>query len=614
MAPSSVNATAIQEILEEAHARFSGLSDGQPARYIPELAKANPDHFGIALATTNGHVYSVGDAAECFTIQSISKPFTYALALKLLPAEQLLQTVGVEPSGDAFNAISLDGGSGRPRNPMINAGAIATTAQVMAQASDRAEALLLDFYSSLAGRPLAVDEAVFRSERDSGHRNRAIGHLLRQFGIINTDPEPSLQLYFRQCAVSVTCLDLASMAATLACQGRHPRTGVSVIEPQTTTNVLAVMGSCGMYDYAGQWLHDVGMPAKSGVAGGLLAVVPGRLGLAVYSPPLDSLGNSVRGIAVCEWLSRQLDLHLFNQPAPAGRCLRTSSDGCRRHSRRWRHQGERDWLDRQGARLKLLEVQGGLDFAASEELLAEIDRKCTAGSVLVLDLGRVTSLPPVGARLMRQQLGSLGSRPTTVLLCLGRHGAALLPTGVGEPTPPPWLRTFSCLDEALEHAEELLLAERPAPEALLPPQQRPGLLERLPEASRRVLEPLLQRRRFQAGELACRGGSPGSDLFLIESGRFSVLNAEGSQGRQGRLASFGAGCWFGEVAFLGSGEGSADVLAEAPGSCLVLGREGLEQLERQHPAVLIQLMRLLHGELACKLARTNQELVLLEEG
>lgn len=614
MAPSSVNATAIQEILEEAHARFSDLSDGQPARYIPELAKANPDHFGIALATTNGHVYSTGDAAECFTIQSISKPFTYALALQLLTAEQMQQTVGVEPSGDAFNAISLDGGSGRPRNPMINAGAIATTAQVKAQASDRAEALLLDFYSSLAGRPLAVDEAVFRSERDSGHRNRAIGHLLRQFGIINTDPEPSLQLYFRQCAVSVTCLDLASMAATLACQGRHPRTGVSVIDPQTTTNVLAAMGSCGMYDYAGQWLHDVGMPAKSGVAGGLLAVVPGRLGLAVYSPPLDSLGNSVRGVAVCEWLSRQLDLHLFNQSAPAGRCLRSSSDGCRRHSRRWRHQGERDWLDRQGARLKLLEVQGGLDFAASEELLAEIDRQCTAGSVLVLDLGRVTSLPPVGARLMRQQLGSLGARPTTVLLCLGRHGAAVWPAGVGEPTPPPWLKTFSCLDEALEHAEELLLAERPAPDGLLPPQQRPGLLEHLPEASRRVLEPLLQQRRFQAGELACRGGSPGSDLFLVESGRFSVLNAVGSHGRQGRLASFGAGCWFGEVAFLGSGEGSADVLAEAPGSCLVLGREGLEQLERQHPAVLILLMRLLHGELACKLARTNQELVLLEEG
>ncbi|MBE9173196.1 glutaminase A [Cyanobium sp. LEGE 06143] len=613
MAPSSVNATAIQEILNEAHARFSDLKDGQPARYIPELAKANPDHFGIALATTSGHVYSVGDAAECFTIQSISKPFTYALALKLLPAGQLLQTVGVEPSGDAFNAISLDGASGRPRNPMINAGAIATTAQVMAQAPDHAAALLLDFYSSLAGRPLTVDEAVFRSERDSGHRNRAIGHLLRQFGIIGSDPEPSLQLYFRQCAVSVSCLDLASMAATLACQGRHPRTGVSVIEPQTTTNVLAVMGSCGMYNYAGQWLHDVGMPAKSGVAGGLLAVVPGRLGLAVYSPPLDSLGNSVRGVAVCEWLSRQLDLHLFNQPAPAGRCLRSSSDGCRRHSRRWRQQGERDWLDRQGARLKLLEVQGVLDFAAGEELLAEIDRQAKAGSVLVLDLTRVSSLPAVGARLMRQQLGSLGPRHSTVLLCMGRHGEALWQEGLDVPTPIPWLQTFSSLDEALEHAEEMLLAERPAP-AAPPLEQRPGLLERLPQASRKVLEPLLQRRRFQAGELACRGGGPGSDLFLIESGRFSVLNAVGSDGRQDRLASFGAGCWFGEVAFLGSGEGSADVLAEAPGSCLVLGRAGLEQLELQHPVVLIQLMRLLHGELACKLERTNQELVLLEEG
>lgn len=614
MATTSVNATAIQEILEEAHARFSGLRDGQPAHYIPELANANPDHFGLALATPNGHVYSVGDAGEAFTIQSISKPFTYALALQLLSAEQLQQTVGVEPSGDAFNAISLDGGSGRPRNPMINAGAIATTAQVMAHDPERAETLLLEFYSQLAGRPLAVDEAVFRSERDTGHRNRAIGHLLRQFGIIASDPEPSLQLYFRQCAVSVTCRDLASMAATLACQGRNPLTGVGVVDPAVNTNVLAVMGSCGMYDYAGQWLHDVGMPAKSGVAGGLLAVVPGRLGLAVYSPPLDSLGNSVRGIAVCEWLSRQLDLHLFNQPAPAGRCLRSSSDGRRRHSRRWRQDGERRWLDLQGARLRLLELQGVLDFAASEELLAEIDRQCMAGCVLVLDLGRVTSLPPVGARLMRQQLDSLAARRITVLLCMGRHGTTLWPGAAGAPDPTPWLRTFRCRDEALEHAEELLLAERRASGSPALEPRRPGLLEQLPQASRSVLEPLLQRRQFEAGMLACRGGGPGSDLFLIESGRFSVLNAGAPSGGRDRLAGFGAGAWFGEVAFLGSGAGSADVLAETPGTCLVLTREGLEQLERQHPAAVIALMRLLHAELACKLERTNQELVLLEDG
>ena len=306
-------ATAIQNLIEEVHHRLRGRREGKVAGYIPELAKADPEDFGIVVATADGHIYAVGDSDKEFTIQSISKPFAYGLALKLLGREHMHAKVGVEPSGEAFNAISLDPVSGIPRNPMINAGAIATAAQIWQHDPEAAEATLLGFLSDLAGRPLHVDENVYISERDTGHRNRAISHLLRNFNVIESDPEGGLDLYFRQCAIAVSCRDLAIMAASLACQGRNPISGADPLNADHTIQMLALMGSCGMYDYAGQWLHDVGMPAKSGVGGGVLAVVPGRLGVAVYSPRLDPFGNSVRGIEVCEELSKRLGLHLYNQ-------------------------------------------------------------------------------------------------------------------------------------------------------------------------------------------------------------------------------------------------------------------------------------------------------------
>jgi glutaminase len=618
MAPTDVRATAIQEVLNEAHARFAGLREGRAADYIPELAKASPEDFGIVLATTGGHIYGVGDGDRPFSIQSISKPFTYALALKLLSAEQLMRKVGVEPSGDAFNAISLDPDSGIPRNPMINAGAIATTAQILAHAPEQAETLLLDFYAAMAGRRLAVDEAVFRSERDSGHRNRAIGHLLRTFGIIDTDPEPGLQLYFRQCAVAVTCRDLAVMAATLACQGRNPFTGETVIDAAITTNVLAVMGSCGMYDYTGQWLYNVGMPAKSGVGGGVLAVVPGRLGLAVYSPPLDGYGNSVRGTAVCEWLSQRLELHLFNQPPMGGSAIRSAADGSQRHSRRWRSASERQRLDHHGGRIQVLQLQGVFDFAATEALLAQIDalareEQGREGSCLVLDLARVIALPEVAAGLVLQQLGTYGGSGGQVLLCHGDHLPALWRDGELSWEGTPWMRCFRNLDDALEHAEDRLLAALEDTLPPLPGGQAEGVLERLSEASRLALTPVLQCRDYEAGAVVCRRGEPGRELYLITSGRFSarLVNERHQAGM--RLASFGAGSCFGEVAFLSESARSADVIADQAGSCLVLNREDLERLGQLHPQAVIELLRVLHNDLAAKLQRTSDELSLLEE-
>ena len=605
---------AIQRVLVDLHARYRDYDEGKPADYIPELGKANPKDFGIVIATTDGRIYEIGETKKEFTIQSISKPFTYALALKLLSDEYMETKVGVEPSGDAFNAISLHPDTGIPRNPMINAGAIATTAQVMAHDPERAETLLLDFYSDMAGRALQVNESVFRSERDTGHRNRAIGHLLRNFDIINTNPEPGLQLYFRQCSVSVTCRDLAVMAATLACQGRNPLTGTDVIDPAITTNVLAVMGSCGMYDYTGQWLYNVGMPAKSGVGGGVLAVVPGRLGLAVYSPPLDSYGNSSRGIAVCEEISERLQLHLFNQPSRAGTTIRSDTTGKHCRSRRWRSEAESDQLDRHGDCIQILQVQGLLDFAAIEELLAAMQSKASPGSILVVDLRQVLALPRVDAQLLREQIDDLAAREVRCLLCRGEHLQELWPS----PEDPDLNREngfFASLDRALEAAEDSLLASLLEREGAATPQScNLGLLELLQPASRSVIEPLLERRHYATGDLVCRQGDEGDEVYLIESGLFSAVLGPPATDQPMRFATFSPSVCFGEIAFLNRSPRTANVVAEQAGSCLVLTREAYTRMEEEQPRVVIDLLRALHQDLARKLGRTNQQLLLLEQG
>src|SRR6266436_530999 len=258
-------ASPVQDYLEQLHAEFSRITDGKVATYIPELAKASPNWFGICLVTMNGAVYETGDSAQPFTIQSISKPFVYGLALEDHGRAGVLERVGLEPTGDAFNSISLDPGTGRPRNPMINAGAIATAGLISGKTPQVRLKRLLEMMGTYAGRELGLDESVYRSESETGHRNRAIGHMLRNFDMITGDPTPVVELYFQQCSISVTCRDLALMAATLANRGVNPVTGKQAIRGEYVENVLSVMGSCGMYDYAGEWMYNVGMPAAAPV-------------------------------------------------------------------------------------------------------------------------------------------------------------------------------------------------------------------------------------------------------------------------------------------------------------------------------------------------------------
>src|SRR6266481_5994502 len=350
----------VLDYLEELHHRYAELSEGKVATYIPELAKANPRWFGICLVTAGGAIYEAGDSRQPFTIQSISKPFVYGIALEDHGRAAVLEKVGVEPTGDAFNSISLDPGTGRPRNPMINAGAIATAGLISGKTPQVRLKRLLEMMGTYAGRELGLDESVYRSESETGHRNRAIGHMLRNFDMITGDPTPVVELYFQQCSISVTCRDLALMAATLANRGVNPVTGKQAIRGEYVENVLSVMGSCGMYDFAGEWIYKIGMPAKSGVSGGIIAILPGQLGIGVFSPPLDSRGNSVRAIAVCNELSRSLDLHLFNNPSLPKAAIRLRSTGAELNSSRVRTPRESQALREFGAEIIIYQLQGNL--------------------------------------------------------------------------------------------------------------------------------------------------------------------------------------------------------------------------------------------------------------
>jgi glutaminase len=248
-----------------------------------------------------------------FTIQSISKPFVFGLALETHGLEHVRSRVNVEPTGEPFHSmIKLDESSKRPPNPLVNSGAIAMTSLIKGDNPEAGQARLKQMYELYTGRELAMDDSVYESERATGHRNRAIAHLMLHFGMVEPEVEETVDLYFRQCSFNITTSDLSTMAATLANKGINPLTGKRAINEEHVKSLLTLMLTCGLYTYAGEWAFNVGLPAKSGVSGGILAAVPGKMGIGVYSPLVDTQGNSVRGVRVFKDLERVLNLHIFH--------------------------------------------------------------------------------------------------------------------------------------------------------------------------------------------------------------------------------------------------------------------------------------------------------------
>lgn len=308
-----------QKFLDDLYQKYLPLHEGKSYVSEPDLFKVNPDWFGICAVTADGQVYETGDSNLPFLIQSISKVFVYGLALEDRGREELLDKVDVEPTGDAYNSIiKVEERSKRPYNPMVNTGAIAMTSLIKGNGPARRLNRILEMYQRYVGHQVFVDMTTFVSEQTGGDRNWAISYLLRNFGLIEGDIRQTLELYLQQCSVIINCRDLAVMGATLANNGVNPMTGERAIDAIYVRDLLSVMYTCGMYDFAGTWVYNIGFPAKSGVGGGIVAVVPGQMGIAIYSPLLDKRGNSVRGIEVCKDLSRQFGLHIFEPLSSQG--------------------------------------------------------------------------------------------------------------------------------------------------------------------------------------------------------------------------------------------------------------------------------------------------------
>lgn len=600
----------VQRIVEDLHATIAAEPlTGELATYIPELARADPALFGITIVTAEGEVHEAGDTRRPFTIQSISKPIVYAMGLEQHGAQHVRQRVGVEPTGEAFNSIRLQPGTGAPYNPMVNAGAIAVTALV--GGGDPAGGLqrILAAFARYVGHPVGVDEAVYRSERATGHRNRGIAHLLKGAGVIDGDPEAALDLYFRQCSILVDAHDLALIAATLANKGVNPLTGERALAEEHVAPVLSVMATCGMYNAAGQWLHDIGLPAKSGVAGGILAALPGQLGIGTLSPPLDEHGNSIRGLRVCGELSRGFSLHLLDPPRPGLGALRRSRTGA--GSRRRRPSAEVDALTRFGDRLRVHELQGDLTFVTTAALARAVLADAPDAGFVVLDLTRVTGANGAAVAILARLRTSLEDSGVRLLM-VGSAGTGLAVlaaetlTAAGGGCPDR-------LDAAVEWCEDeilrlvAVLADDAGLMAFDVTELCTGMDQREAAEATAAVETL----RFTPGDMLLHEGEPADALMVIGQGRVRVF-ANGDGGPI-TLTTLGAGMLVGEMGLVDGRSRSASVMAETPVVAYRLTRMRLDALSddgalRTRTKVMLNLAQALSE----RLRRTSAQLAALE--
>ena len=534
----------LQRFLAACHTDFASDHSGEVAHYIPELSKANPDHFGISLATLDGHVYEVGDTSVPFTIQSISKAFVFALALDTLGAQKVESVIGVEPSGDPFNSIRLNA-ENHPFNPMVNAGAIACSGLIREAKGDAAFDYIRQALGRFAGRELDVDEAVFTSESATGDRNRAIGYLLRTSSVIKEDVRAVLEVYFRQCSVLVTARDIAIMAA-----------------------------------------------------------LPARLGLGSYSPRLDGHGNSVRGIKVCEALSSHYDLHMLNRSDDARNSIMADYNIDKSASRRSRRPHERKLLSQHHREVRVMELVGTLSFSNVDYVSRQIAAK-PRPQFIIFDLRRVTSMTPAGTRLLAEALRELAAFRVTVIFSGIRRSSVEWKIITGRTGDVSNVRNYYLLDTAIEWAEDQIvyrhggaidfhdtteLAEQP-------------LLAGLATEELAELNALAKVRTYQQGERILSTGEPATSLFFLRSGVVHVTLPDGI-----RLATLTAGMAFGEMALLEthrSADVFADMSATAYDITLADFERFRERHPKAGERIMRNLAQLLADRLIVANARVN---------
>lgn len=602
-------AAYLQDLLEDVRA----VEGGTPATYIPELAKVDPSLCGIAIATVDGTVHGVGDWQHPFTIQSISKAFVYGHALQIHGRERVLKQVGVEPSGDSFNSIELDDVNHRPFNPMVNAGAIATAELIEgANPAERRDALMA-LMERFAGRPLDLDAATYLSEKETGHRNRAIAWMMLSAGMIEREPEEVLDLYFRQCSLNVSCGDLATMGATLANGGINPVTGVRALEADYVPDVLTVMHSCGMYNYAGQWAYEIGLPAKSGVSGSILAIIPGQGAIAVFSPPIDPRGNSVRGVEACRRIAGTFGLHLFRTHPDPRSVIRIELDGTQVRSKRARTLRELDVLFRAGRRVRVIEAQDALFFGSTERLVRRAGELAREADYLVIDVRHVVSADIAACRLLIAFLDMARANGDRVLFAHLRPEGALaeLHAHIAEAAGNLDEVIFDSRDLALQWAEDRLIAEA------LPGGDEPevafedfeiftGLDDDAIARLKAIAEPV----DHAAGERIAHAGDAASRFFVIARGSASIL--AGTSDAMGlhvvRVGSVGPGMCFGERGLIDGGARTADVFADEPVRLYAFPVQKVRALGAEEPQILLTLLANMAAYLAERLQVANAEI------
>lgn len=597
---ATIARSPLTEILNRVHRSVADEAAGEVASYIPELARAEPSRFGIAIATVDGEVFDVGDASETFTIQSISKPLVFGMALEERGPDVVLGRVGVEPSGNPFNSVTVDPQTSRPFNPMVNAGAIVTTSLLAGgSARPRLEEVRAAF-SRFAARELEIDERVYNSERETGDRNRALAWLMRSFGVLEGDVEEIVDMYFGQCAIVVTARDLAVISATLANAGVNPISGERVIADRYVTNVLSVMTTCGMYDNAGQWAFDVGLPAKSGVAGGVLAVLPGQLGIGVYSPPLDARGNSVRGIKVCEQLSRELVLHVFGASPDSLSAVRRVSRGDEVMSNRVRSHFETDALSAYRRSIGLFEIQGPLFFGSAERAHRLVVDELADLSYVILDLTHVSAIDEAALAIFNRLAGEIAQSGRTVAV-------VALDDGVSAKLSE-YALAFADADAALEWCEEQLLPVGSRSDVAIALEDF-ELLEGLTADEVEAVVAVAEFEKYAPGAIIFREGDDADRMYFVLEGRVSVMLPLDTRDRSRRLVTFGPGLIFGETALLEpDGVRSADVVCDEHSKMASLSLYALDRLDIREPAVRGKIYANLAQLLAARLRRANVQI------
>ena len=601
----------LSQRLAALHADLLSVHDGEVADYIPALAAVDPSRFALSLVTTEGHAYAAGDSAEPFTIQSVSKPFVYALALAHSGVEHVLHRVGTEPTGDAFNAVTLESGTGRPLNPMVNAGAIESACLVAGTTPEEKTAAIVEGLSAFAGRELCIDVEVYESEAQTGDRNRALAYLMHGAGSLSMSVDDALAVYFAQCSVSVTSDDLAMMAATLANGGVNPQTGTRVVPLDVIGPTLSVMATCGMYDAAGTWLFTVGLPAKSGVSGGVLAVLPGQFGVGLWSPPLDRQGNSVRGVLAAQRLSSELGLHMFTPTGPSATPVRRWTTGLISRSMAARSIEQRDVLDSSGDRIQLVELQGPLHDLAVETLSHRLIEAAQDGGetwLLILDMTHVGAVHTAALLVLEATLTALRQGGAQVMVVEPRPRSAVSRHLADVPR-------HRDRDHALAAAEDIVLAAHGHPSGLADAALPIGdheVLAALTPTHLAVVADLLQTTVAPAGTIVMEAGSDPDGLVWVSAGDLSVL-VRSSRGTWHRVSGVGPGGVIGEISMIDGLPRSARVVTESAALLRTVDATGLALLRAEQRDVYEALMLALAKLMSTRLRRATSTIRALQD-